>query len=427
MCEKSIMNAMSPFLTAFAFATVSSFATMASAATPPTAEPLYPWKTESATDDKTGALKHCLVKNVFNNGTLLILAENHEGAQRLAVHFPEDALEKGLLIDLTLQVDSNDVFPVEGMTSTSRILAMNIPEALPEQLRKGNVLRIRGPEDEIAYQLKGTDAAVQALRDCVTSHKNPSLVRTKLAAISDADADIIAQQTSPRATIPAEMAPVIPNKLSLQDTEKNLGLDMKAATAPIKQADAKAKTIAKAEPSMPAVPVPVVKSADIPKAGAMGSTKAKDDGNLPQAWQTIFTTIGMAPQSKIGTARDLGLVPPLQYAWSVDASKIGFNTGNTLDKTGLEQSAKHYMFALRQACKGEFVAEASEQNITSNGYLRWQIAETICAIKGKETITALLFASSAEKSVLLAIESDLKNAAQAIRARNAFLEAVNAP
>lgn len=392
-------------------------------------KPLYPWKTESATDEKSGAMQHCLVKNAFENGTLLLLAENYDGLQRLAIHFPEDVLQQGILVDLALQVDKQDVFPVEGMTSSTRVLAMNVPDAFAEQLRKGNVLYIRGPEDEIAYQLHGTDKAVQALRDCVTSHKNPSLTRKKLAAISDADADILAHKPIGR-SVPKEMMEPLQAPVSAAEMQKNLGLDLAdmhlSANDTAKEANkTPVKGNEKAADKMPVVPVPKIKEAPLPLAAKDHKTAPKyQDGVLPSQWHYIFNHLAVAPKGKTVSAQKMGMTAPLQYAWAAGDLKIGLHTGNGLNKAGLAQSAKHYMFNLRQDCKGEFVAEADDVKISTRG-VYWQVAEIVCAAGKNETLFALLFTASNKESSTVVIQGDMKDAARIIRFRNDVLEYLN--
>lgn len=338
----------------------------------PVAQPMYPWKTESSADPKTKALRHCLVKNVFDNATLLILAENDEGNQRLAVHFTEDRLEQGVLVDLTLQVDSGDVFPVEGMTTTPRILAINMPDMLPEQMRKGNVLRIRGPQDEIAYSLKGTDKAVMSLRDCVASHKNPNAAKQALA-----DARETEKQTT--------------NTLAKSSVIKT--------QEPITQAPIKA------------APAPV-------KAKAVAS---KDGLGAP--WTSFFSLVGLTPDNnELSDAKTLRIVPPLAHAWMSGAYDVGFESGAPLNNKNFDQHVQSYLSGIKRSCLGEFVAEATAPATTTNGKIRWQIAETICSHKGTDIMSALLFTSSASEAITMTIRSDLKNAAESIRKRNAFFD-----
>lgn len=426
-------------LTVSSLAATTAFVTPSHAAAPAPAAALYTWKTENAKDDKTGSLQHCLIKNAFDNGTLLILAENHEGLQRLAIHFPEDVLQPNILVDLTLQVDKQDVFPVEGITSTPRVLAMNVPQAFPDQLRKGNILRIRGPEDEIAYQLNGTDKAVQALRDCVVSHKNPSITRTKLAAISDADADLLAQQAKQRPHAPAEMMETAQAPVSAKAMQENLGLgndkkadDTKAkpiaktAVKPTEKPAAKKEAPKATKPSdtaMPAVPVAAVKSADIPQAAK--TVQKTPAGELPTKWHYLFKDLALAPQGKTLDATKMRMTAPLQHAWLVDGLKVGLHNGQSVDVSVLEQSGKHYMFNMRRQCSGEFVAEADTVKITTNGKMHWQIAEVICADKKEERLSALLFTTTKDDTSTIVIEGPMQDATRIIRLRNDVLERLN--
>src|SRR5688572_24921492 len=100
-------------------------------------KPIYEWRTESDVDASSKQFNHCLVKNMYDNGTVLMIAENSEGVRRLALHFPQNKLNVGEHYDLTLQVDKRDVFPVEAVAVSEQVLTIGIPEVLPEHMRKG--------------------------------------------------------------------------------------------------------------------------------------------------------------------------------------------------------------------------------------------------------------------------------------------------
>lgn len=363
------------------------------------AQPMYPWKTESSADPKTKTLRHCLVKNVFDNATLLILAENDEGIQRLAVHFTEDRLEQGVLVDLTMQVDSGDVFPVEGMTTTPRILAINMPEMLPEQMRKGKILRIRGPQDEIAYNLKGTDKAVMSLRDCVASHKNPNAAKQALADVRETE-----KQTA----------------TNLAKSSVFKSPEPVSAPAPVQQAPITSAPIDTAPVARIAEATPVKKSATPLKTAAI---PAQDGVGTP--WTTFFSLVGLKPNNDaLSDAKTLRIVPPLAHAWMSGAYDIGFQNTAPLNGKSFDTHVQSYLSGMKRSCLGKFIAEASAPATTTNGKIRWQIAETICSNKGTDIMSALLFTSSAGDAVTMTIRSDMKNAAEAIRKRNAFFDLI---
>ena len=52
-------------------------------------KPIYAWSTESERDKGTEDFNHCLVTNMYYNGTILMIAENNDGVRRLALHFPQ--------------------------------------------------------------------------------------------------------------------------------------------------------------------------------------------------------------------------------------------------------------------------------------------------------------------------------------------------
>lgn len=262
------------------------------------------------------------------------------------------------------------------------------------------------------------------------------MVRTKLAAISDADADIHSPPPA-RAILPVEMMGTPPAPISADAIKDNLGLDNEqiaalgndkapaakaaaAKTAPPKPATAKPEAV-KGATAMPAVPVPVIKADNIPNAAKTSGNKTAE-GLLPMKWQHIFSNLAVGPKAMTVNGTKLNMTAPLQHAWTINDFKIGLNLGQPLNTDGLDQSAKHYMFNMRRACQGEFVAEADEQKVTTNGMIRWQIAETVCAGKKGEVLTALLFTTSSDESVIIAIEGKMQDAPRLIRLRNDVLQ-----
>ncbi len=350
-------------------------------------KPIYQWKTESNNDDK--GFDHCLVKNMYDNGTMMILAENRDGVTRLALHFPQDKMQPNQQYDLTIQIDKRDVFPVDAVAINSQVMTIGIPEALPDQMRKGNVLHLRGPSDEVVFLLDGMDGAVAALRDCVTTNKN--LAEGKKPTMAQVPDDLLDDDTAaaPVAVPTEKVASAMPTLPVAGE---------KAVKEDKPEAKKQPVAVAEKQPEPPPVPQPL----------------------LPTDLNEIMRRAGVAPtmllMSKPGAAGN----KPLDYAWQQQGLFIGAKQEKAAGD--LNASATAYMRGLRATCAGEFVAEASV--LQKNKALSWIVAEVACAPrKGASTIGALLFFNNGKNLTIAFVEGPATDGAHAIKVRNAILKA----
>ncbi|MDB5478473.1 MAG: hypothetical protein JWM96_968 [Alphaproteobacteria bacterium] len=352
-------------------------------------KPIYSWKTESQNDENKGTLNHCLVKNMYDNGTVLMLAENTDGVRRLALHFPQDKMESGQHFDLTAQIDKRDVFPVEAIAITPRVMTVAIPSSLPDQMRKGDALYLRGPNDQVVYQLKGMDGAVSALHDCIVSNQGrPALTDNNGVVIADAGTASVGQEAAP---VPA-----------INDAEAQASVAM--APAPV------APEPVQAEPE---------KTAEKPAPMIAETTP----GLLPSQWQAAFAGTPWAPE-KLLLIRQPTSAQPLDFAWRKDEMLIGLKEKSA---SSLETGAVDYMRMMKQRCNGEFVAEASGI-VPGKGNLSTKMAELACANnKGTDSIAAMLFTSAGDNKIrIYFFETPAIKGGDAIRARNDVLKNVMA-
>lgn len=388
------------------FITLLLLSTSAFAAVPPSVaapklqvtKPIYQWKTES-NNVKDGGFDHCLIKNMYDNGTMLLLAQNRDDVVRLALHFPQDKMKPNQQFDLTIQIDKRDVFPVDAIAVSSQVLTIGIPEALPDQMRKGNALYLRGPSDEVVFTLDGMDGAVTALRDCVLTNKDLAVGKKKtMAQVPD---DLL------------DDAPAPETKVAIAEEPKKEMPPVTAQSALAPKEKAVEKETPKAAPAHVAAPEPQEKITPAPL--------------LPEDIARVVTKAGVMPTSllmgKTGNAGN----KPLDYAWQQADLFIGVKQLPAITNAAkeLSQAATRYLSGLRGRCNGEFVAEASNfvAHKTGGGHL---LAEIACSPRdgNMETIGALLFTSDARAVTVYFVEAPSQKGAQAIKTRNGFVSAL---
>lgn len=406
-------------------------------------KPSYQWKTE-ASMDKDG-FNHCLVKNMYDNGTVMILAQNKDNVTRLALHFPQNKMQANQQFDLTIQIDKGDVFPVEAVAVSPQILTIGIPEALPDQMRKGEALYLRGPTDEVVFLLTGVSGAVHALRDCVVANKNGKANNQTAQKVPDDLLDTMTESVSDQ--------PVIAKKQKPTDTQV-AALDKKSPITPEIQ-KATSKKIVQTAPVLPAKTtslLPEKKQLDELNPPSQKITKpvVKPEKNkmVAQAKPEIVTPKPLLPSPHLERAKQATIAPtqliigragmiankPLDYAWLYRDILVGFKTHPALQVPAVQlpQFVTSYLKQLKTLCTGEFIAEASsfDRNPGAGGQA-WIMAETACSIQqsgtAKETISALLFVSEPSGTTIYLTEASANKGSEAIRVRNTLLKTIIAP
>lgn len=456
------------------FVTVSAFlSTLGSANAAPAnmetqvTKPIYAWKTENDTNAQTGKFNHCLIKNMYDNGTLVMVAENGEGVKRLALSFPQSKMEPGQRIDLTLQIDRHDVFPVEAVAVTPQILTIAIPETLPAQMRKGEALYLRGPNDEVVYTLTGIEGAVDSLRDCIAlQHKNDRGSDIQTAEAENIDTSAItatpestqenpamADETTPMAEAAPQQSTDKPEKLSEKvgvgiagifgsikeisgkilgsrsaESQSTSGNNLVQQPAPAEMSVTTAenpepvskpvddKPVAETTPET-AVPMAIVADEPLPPTETV-TKKASATSPMPTHIKNVFTKAGMAPGKLL---QDQGTT--LDYSWKRDNLILGAREISPAGNKDFGANVVDYVSQLKASCKGPFIAESSA--VTENNGQSWQIVETACSSpQDRDTITALFFATIDGHTDVFSVTADADQGADAVKARDTIAKAL---
>lgn len=405
-------------------------------------KPIYQWKTESGNDKK--GFNHCLVKNMYDNGIMMIVAQNREDVTRLALHFPQDKMKMNQHFDLSIQIDKGDTFPVEAAAVNSRVMTIGIPEALPDRMRHGQALYLRGPTDEVVFTLEGMDGAIAALRDCVSTNrdgkKKTKMVEVPNDLLDDAPAhsgDIVVAQETPRQD----------DKATAQANQEIAAKEETNAVAVVANAPVRAEDLLSGKKAPAKAPVQQDKSQpEQKKTKPLTKTKATPSAVkekppvvtslLPQPYQQITTAAGVLPERLLLARQGLAGNKPLDFAWVKDGLFMGIKQEVAMEVASVQlpQLATRYLASLRARCGGEFVAEASAfERLPANRKTGggWILAEVACAAKtlphakqaSEETIGALLFLADEHRTSIYFVEGPTSDAAQAIKSRNKLLDA----
>jgi hypothetical protein len=439
-------------------------------------KPIYQWKTESS-NDKDG-FNHCLVKNMYDNGTMMILAENREHITRLALHFPQDKMQPNQQFDLTIQVDKRDVFPgrSSGRQPTSPDHRHSRHAARPDETRQCALFaRPQGRSDlhagrherrgrsptrlrhdksgrtghrEAGENSKRSSSEAVARNNKLpddlldapppemkanpydvteydetaaqTEKKNPiTAFVDKLKGSDDKDKREIkvAERSSSEAIAQTENA--APAKKEMVETAKPKPAPVMPAPKPIEPPKAEKNMAVKPEPKKL-----VEKKEEKKPVEPKQDEQVKPAPLLPAPYGDVMNVVNLEPETLLMGMQGQKGNKPLDYAWLKGDLFVGIKKQGALPNPSvrLPQFMTGYMQMLKAHCAGEFVAEASSYTTTpQGGYI---IVEAACAPQqGEDTIAALLFIADATQASVYFVEAPGAHGANAIKARNAILNA----
>jgi hypothetical protein len=111
---------------------------------------------------------YCATQNRFDNGLGLVFARTPQGETNIAVAIPGAELKAEERFTFQVDVDGGIRRQIQGaaVEPTMIVIPTGRDAELYEGLGRGNSLTIRGPQDTVSFQLKGTAKALSDLRAC---------------------------------------------------------------------------------------------------------------------------------------------------------------------------------------------------------------------------------------------------------------------
>jgi hypothetical protein len=359
-------------------------------------KPIYPWKTEaSEKENEQGQkiLSHCSSKNIYDNGILLLIAENTQNQRRLALHFPQDKLTLDETYDLQWQVDRLDQVPVKAIAASPRILAIAIDDPMTQEIARGNMLFLRGPNDTLVFDLRGVYDAIVSVQNCLRAQ---GVVPQAKAVDASNVSRALSTPVGATAPQPQPAAPVV------APTSKPVPAPTPAAQKPDPKTT---QTAPKAMAPLPPSTTP--------------TTTLTSDNQLVPMLQGIFTRANVKPQRLVVIPEKERDNKPFDAIWTLGHLFVGVKTERPVPYQALMQIAATYTGRLQQLCGGEFLAEAGEVEKRATHYVMpVEVACSPVAKDGKNTVAALLFALDTNALRITFVEAPEKYGAQAIQARD---------
>lgn len=140
-------------------------------------KPVTGWQ-GGAVPDKKGAFAYCIAESRYANGMALLIARDGKGDFNIGIGMPGASLPGKGAWQVKLSVDNTLTRDRHGVATQPDLLmiANGQDTQLYDALRKGNTLTIRGPKDEVAFTLTGTDKALSELATCA-EHKGDGVAK----------------------------------------------------------------------------------------------------------------------------------------------------------------------------------------------------------------------------------------------------------
>lgn len=156
-------------LRALALATTALLA--AGAAHAQTSDPPAPveqWSGGPVTPPGQSGPAYCATQSRYDSGLSLVLARNPQGETNIGIAVPGAGFAPGARFPVRVTVDGGTERQFDAVAADEAMILIQTgrDDGLYEQLRRGNRLTVRGPQDDAVFGLKGTSRALADLQAC---------------------------------------------------------------------------------------------------------------------------------------------------------------------------------------------------------------------------------------------------------------------
>ncbi len=142
--------------------------------------PVTDWKVKRAFNAKTRALLSCTIGKDNASGIHVSFTLTRKGAWSMTLFKKNWNLLKGRRLKVELIVDDHAPLHVQSIVGSAEHLMTPLGRATRfiEALRRGNALRIKTRDGELAFSLDGSYQAIRLVKLCVTHASTAALTRT---------------------------------------------------------------------------------------------------------------------------------------------------------------------------------------------------------------------------------------------------------
>ncbi|MBL8711471.1 MAG: hypothetical protein JNM12_01120 [Alphaproteobacteria bacterium] len=385
--------------------------------------PKQDWEVGPINAASANGLKFCSMKNVFEGGHMLVVARDAEGANSLAISFPQKLLQSGgqYTVDLSADNVKRKMIALAG-TPQVMLIQMGLDREFYSGLQKKSSLGVSFASQKLSFSLSGTQDALNALTKCASDISVGREFKPVTVAVKtplDAGEPVIPPDAMPGKNIGVEAA-----ETTLKDEIERLRLENRKLLAEnhqnaqqVVQADIdlqaereKQQRLA-AEQGMAAARAAVhVTFPDEAKPDVEDTPVAPKIVAAPDTFLSDIMTRSQLPATKRGNT----------YSWTAKdlfgaAEQRAIPAGGTL-----QDAVSAYVEQAKARCKGDFAHNESEpvKNVRGAETVEGEFA---CIDGENDAAAALLFVAQQGKVAIIAHEGSTDQMEDALSDRAAVI------
>ena len=143
------------------------------------------WSGGAYTDDKTGALSHCVAGTTYASGITLLFGQNAAGNWLLGLTHPSWRLDQGETIAIDVTFDGQAQFHLFGTVVPPVLVTAIVPNATAiDQLRKAQLMVAVTKGQTFQFNLNSTGQLLPVIANCITKTKAGGIANAGDFAIS---------------------------------------------------------------------------------------------------------------------------------------------------------------------------------------------------------------------------------------------------
>lgn len=367
--------------------------------------PKQDWEIGPINMAAANGLKFCSMKNVFEGGHMLVVARDAEGANSLAISFPQKLLQSGgqYTVDLSADTVKRKMIALAG-TPQVMLIQMGLDREFYSGLQKKSSLDVSFASQKLSFSLDGTQDALNALTKCasdISVGKEFKPVTVAVKTPLDSGEPVIPPDAMPgqnvgkeaaEATLKDEIARLrLENRKLLAENHQNAAQVVQADIDLQAEREAQQRAVQEQRMDAARAAVHVTFPPDAP-LGPKGVPAAKIV-SAPDTFLSDIMARSQLPATKRGNT----------YSWTAKdlfgaAEQRVIAPGSTLQDT-----VAAYVEQAKARCKGDFAHNESEpvKNVRGAETVEGEFA---CIDGENDAAAALLFVAQQGRVAIIAHE-----------------------
>lgn len=384
--------------------------------------PKQDWEIGPINVAASNGLKFCSMKNVFEGGHMLVVARDAEGANSLAISFPQKLLQSGgqYTVDLSADTVKRKMIALAG-TPQVMLIQMGLDREFYSGLQKKSSLDVAFASQKLSFSLDGTQDALTALTKCASDISVGKEFKPMTVAVKsplDSGKPVIPPDAMPgqnvgkeaaEATLKDEIARLrLENRKLLAENHQNAAQVVQADIDLQAEREAQQRTAEQQRMDAARAAVQVTFPPDAPLGPK--ATPAAKIVSAPDTFLSDIIARSQLPATRRGNT----------YSWTAKdlfgaAEQRAIAPGSTLQDT-----VAAYVEQAKARCKGDFAHNESEpvKNVRGAETVEGEFA---CIDGENDAAAALLFVAQQGRVAIIAHEGSTDQMEDALSDRAAVI------